>query len=415
MSATDPEYAELIGRAQTVDLMAALTPHLQAVGTRTVERRIGKPTRFFENLRARGTLKVRDLFATCYVLGLDPVELMRETVDDRETLKIRPPRIVSRAWKRVDIDGPGLGAERLAELDAALQTKPRQTRIDLGRELGQAKREELPRLLTLCGACYRVESDLERARVVLDHARDMARRLRLPATESGVLIHRAYVSLERGRPHEALRRAEKATAISTRIDDPEGEGVALLAIGMFRYYGKEYQECLDNLEAVLKRPVKAQFRFSAHQISALCWIELDEEAEARREIECAHELAPRVAPWLRGKLEWVEARLASGTDRLAHLTAARNVLCPKRPADCALVTVEVIEVALGLGLVELAEQEAMRLCTLTEKTGSPRVERAILQLIHNRSRLTPKLVTRIRETVEAAQARKLSRLIRSDG
>jgi tetratricopeptide (TPR) repeat protein len=394
--------------------MDALNPHLHAVGVRAVERRIGKPARFFANLRARGTMKVRDLFATCYVLELDPVELMREVVEEREALNIRPPRIVGRAWKRVDIDGPGVGAERLAELDAALQTRPRQTRIALGRELSQAKREELPRLLTLYGACYRVESDLERARVVLDHAREMARKLRRPATESGVLIHQAYVSLERGRPHEALRRAEKAAAVSTRINDREGEGIALLAISMFRYYGKEYEECLDNLKAVLERPVKPQFRFSAHQCGALCWIALDQKIEARREIEHARELTPKVAPWLQGKLEWVEARLASGTERLAHLTAARNALCPKRPADCALVTVEVIEEALELGLEELAEQEAMRLCTLTEKTGSPRVERAILQLIHNRTRLTPKLVTRIRETVDAAQARRLSRLIRSD-
>ncbi len=153
-----------------MDLIAALTPHLHAVGVREIERRIGKPARFFENLRARGTMKIRDLFATCYVLGLDPVELMRETVEDRETLKIRPPRIVGRAWKRLEAPGPGLGAERLAELEDVLQARPRQTRIALGKAVDQAAREELPELLGLCGTCYRVESDVDRAAVVLDHA-----------------------------------------------------------------------------------------------------------------------------------------------------------------------------------------------------------------------------------------------------
>ena len=153
-----------------------------------------------------------------------------------------------------------------------------------------------------------------------------------------------------------------------------------------------------------------QRRFSAHQISALCRIDLGQESEARHEVEQARELAPEVAPWLQGKLAWVEARLAEGAERLAHLTAARNALSPKRPADCALVTVELIEEALAQKLDELAEQEAMRLCTLTEKTGSPRVERAILQLIQHRTKLTPALVAKIRETVEAAQARRLSRL-----
>jgi hypothetical protein len=76
--------------------------------------------------------------------------------------------------------------------------------------------------------------------------------------------------------------------------------------------------------------------------------------------------------------------------------------------------VELIEEALAVGRYDLAEQEAERLCALTEKTGSPRVERAIFKLIRRRSRLTPALVSRIRETVEAAQAQRLSRLIVSD-
>ena len=192
MSHSDPDYAQLIGRAQTVDLMAALTPRLLAVGVRAVERRIGKPARFFKNLRARGTMKVRDLFATCYALGLDPVELMREVVEERDTLKIRPPRIVSRAWKRLDAPGSGLGAERLAELEDMLQTMPRQTRTALGKVVDQATCEELPELLGLYGTCYRVESDLDHALVVLDHACEMARKARVPVSEANNLVRMAY-------------------------------------------------------------------------------------------------------------------------------------------------------------------------------------------------------------------------------
>ncbi len=213
---SDTPLHQLIGRAQTWDLMEALQPHLHAAGVRAVEIRIGKPPRFFENLRQRRTMKVRDLFATCSALGLDPVELMRQTVEERDVPTIRTPRIVSRARARLRKPGPGLGEERLAELEAALQSQPRQTRTAIGREIGQAAREELPRLLALYGSCYRVESDLERARVVLGHARDLARELRLPAAEADVLVRLAYVDLERDRLHEAMGLAEKATVISAR-------------------------------------------------------------------------------------------------------------------------------------------------------------------------------------------------------
>ena len=414
MSNTDPDYAQLIGRAQTVDLMAALGPHLQAMGVRMVERRIGKPARFFENLRARGTVKVRDLFATCYVLELDPVELMRETVEVRETLKIRPPRIVSRAWKQLDADGPGLGAERLAEFEAELQERPRQTRVAIGKALDRATREELPQLLGLYGSCYRVESDIDRAGVVLGHAREMARRVRLPAAEADILIRMAYVDLERNRPLEAIRKAEDSVILSARIDDREGEGIGFLTMGILRHYSKSYQESLDDFEAALKRSTIPRQRFSIYQCSAACLIELNREADARCAVESAREISSRVETWLQGKLSWVEARLTDGAERLAHLMAARNALSSKRPADCALVTVEVIEEALALKRYDLAEQEAMRLCTLTEKTGSPRVERAMRQLINRRTMLTPALVTKIRETIETAQARRLSRLIVSN-
>ncbi len=68
------------------------------------------------------------------------------------------------------------------------------------------------------------------------------------------------------------------------------------------------------------------------------------------------------------------------------------------------ITIELIEEALALGHEELAEREASRLCTLLEKTGSPRVERAILELIHQCTRLTPELVARIRDVVDEAQS-----------
>jgi tetratricopeptide (TPR) repeat protein len=302
----------------------------------------------------------------------------------------------------------------LAEFDAALQANPRQTRIALGQAVDHATRAELPQLLCLCGSCYRVETDLDHADVVLGHAREMTRKVDLPAIEADSLIRMAYVDLERNRLHRAMGKAHEAIAISARIDDREGEGIGFLTTGFFRYYSKEYEASLKDFEAALKRSTIPRQRFSIHQCSALCLIELDRETEARAAIQHARALSSKVETWLRGKLSWVEAGLAGGTERLAHLTAARNALSPRRPADCALVTIELIEEALALARYDLAEQEALRLCTLTEKTGSPRVERAIFKLIHRRTRLTPELVATIRKTVEEAQARRLSRLIRSN-
>ncbi len=283
----------------------------------------------------------------------------------------------------------------------------------MSREITRAKREELPRVLGLYGSSLRVESDLDRAKMVLASARDLARELGLRAAEADVLIRSAYVSLERDRLPEAMRKAEEATVIAARFDDREGEGIGFLTMGMFRYYSREYSESLEDFHAALRCSTIPKQRIAAHQISALSLIELDQEAQARQEIEAARKISPGDDMWVRGKLAWTEARLVCGARRLDLLGAARDALS-KRPADRALVMVELIEEALMIGRKDLAERETLDLCSLLEKTGNRRVERAIHYLVSHQPRLTSEMVMKIRQAIEAAQARRLSRLIRSD-
>ena len=111
------------------------------------------------------------------------------------------------------------------------------------------------------------------------------------------------------------------------------------------------------------------------------------------------------------KLDWLESRLTTGDARLESLAAARSGLRPHRPADCALVTVELIEEALNQERHELAEHETTGLCALIDRTSSPRIEAAILNLIRHQARLTPALAAKVRRTVERARDRRLARLV----
>jgi tetratricopeptide (TPR) repeat protein len=413
LSESDLPLPQVVGQEQTRAVQEALKPHLRAAGAHRVEERIGKPDRYFENIRQRGNIKVKDYLATCAALGLDPADFLRAALGDEVAPEVRPPRIVETAWKRLGKDGPGLGEERLAELESALQSDPRRTRGVLRREVTRAKRDELPRILGLYGSSLRVESDLDRAQVVLSNARDLARELGLRAAEADVLIRQSYVSLERDRLPQAMRAAEEATVVSARLGDREGEGKGFMAMGVFRYYSNQHSEALEDLAAALSRSTAPHRCIAAYQVSALCRIELNQVVEARQAIEDARTISQGVDPWVLGKLAWTEARLAHGSQRLELLASARNALS-KRPADRALAMVELIEEAVRIGRNDIAGQEALKLCSLLDKTGNRRVERAIHLLASPETRLTPQLVSKMRVAVEAAQARRLSRLIRTD-
>ncbi len=192
----------------------ALKPLLAARGVRAVERAIGRSERFFQKARQRDALRMTDYLATCAVLEEVPGELLDRALEGQVSPEIRRPRIVRTAWLRIGDrrSGPGLGEERLAELEAAVQTDPRQTRADLESDLDRASRRELPLVLALYGTALRLESDLLRAELVLRQAIEMARVLDLPAAEADLLIRLSYVALERYGPSQDYGRPSRPSS-----------------------------------------------------------------------------------------------------------------------------------------------------------------------------------------------------------
>ncbi len=411
---SDQLVAQILGEAQTRAVHEALKPHLRAAGVGLVEERIGKPRRFFENVRHRGTLRLKDFLATCATLELDPVELVKAALDDRIAPDVRPPRIVTAAWKRLRDDGPGLGEERMAELAAAVQAEPKKTRVALARELPSASREELPRLLGLYASAYRVESDLTRAELVLRQAREIARALELREAEPDLLIRMAYVALEREQVHDALRWAKEATLGHVRCGDQEGQGRGFRTLGMLRYYMGEHREALYEVETALAQLTNPLHRLASHQLAGLCHAGMGALDEALRQVAAARALATDAPRWMLGKLTWLEARLERAPTNLDLLQLAKEDLRPSRPADCALLTIELIGEALEVGQEALVEQEVTGLCALLERDLNPRIEQAIARLVRNRCTLTQPLVSRIRRSIEKGQSRRLATLVSSE-
>ncbi|MCP3983692.1 MAG: hypothetical protein GY723_04850, partial [bacterium] len=339
---------------------------------------------------------------------------VRSALDDRAAPDVRPPRIVTGAWKRLRAEGPGLGEERMAELEAAVQAEPRKTRSVLTRALPVASRKELPRLLGLCASAYRVESDLARAELVLRQAREIARAAEVREAEPDLLIRMAYVALERERLPDALRWAKEGTLGHARLRDAEGQGRGFQTIGMLRYYTGEYREAIYEAEAGLAQLTDPLQRLVSHQLAAFCYAELGEQGEASREAVEARALADGAPAWINGKLAWLEARLTQGAVRLDGLRQAKEALFTSRPADCALVSLELIEEALAFGDQELAKQEVVDLCALVERDPGPRIEKAIVHLFRHQNSLTEDLVAKIRCSLDRVRSLRLAALVSSE-
>ncbi len=402
----------MIGESQSHKIQLALQPLMRAVGIPAIEKQLGKPGRFFQNARQRGSLRLKDFLGACAVLEIDPVEFMDKALHGDISSEIRPPRIVTTAWNQFDHAGPGLGSDRLSEIEASLQTKPQATRALIAKELHQASREEVPLLLGICASTLRVESDLDHAEIVLRQAIEMSQELKPSTTEADLLIRRSYVALERQSPSRALLHAQRATLMYARFDDQEGEGRGFLTSAMFHYYLDDHREALLDVQATLNRTVMPRRLIAAHQTRALCYLALGNANQAGEEAAIARQIASNVDQWVLGKLSWLEARCSQDpSQRLEFLRTAQAELCPGRPADCFLLTLEVLEELVAGGRISEAEKEVPRLCLVVEQAAESRhVLRAVSRLVRHRSKLTPELIAAVRQAVSKARDRKLSKL-----
>ena len=222
MSRSKEEFSVIVSESQTRAIQEALKPHIRAVGVRTVERRLRKRSRFFQNARLRGSLRLKDFLALCAVLELEPVEFIKAALRGDIMPEIRPPGILLAAWRQLKTAQKGIGSDRVQQLQSTLYIDPRGTRAAIKRLLPCASPNQVPLILGLYASAFRLESDLPRATLLLREARRIARDLNLPAAEADLLIRLSYVALEREDFPQAIRYAEQGTLIYSRLEDGRG-------------------------------------------------------------------------------------------------------------------------------------------------------------------------------------------------
>ncbi len=390
-------------------LLDALKPHLRRAGIARIEAEIGRTRRFFQNARHRHTMQLVDFLASCIALELDPGVVVSDTLAGLTAPDIRPPRIVEAAQRQIHSPGTGLGGDRLSALSEIVRSAPAKSHKSIKEALPEASADDVPTLLGLYGSALRIQAKLPHARLVLETAREIARLRDLEAVEARLLIRLAHVSFEQDRLRDALAQAKEATLISTRLDDLEGAGRGFLESGILRFYTSSYRQALRDFQASLARSRDIRWRFSAHLNSSHCLLALGDHRLASRHASKARQLAGDVEPWLVGKLSWLDARLARGDDRYGLLKSAQETI--DRPGDCLLVTVELIEEYLAGNRLEQARAEVPRLCTLVEEAAEGnRVQQAVTRLISRRSVLTEDDVGKLRQALEYARDRRLSRI-----
>ena len=120
----------------------------------------------------------------------------------------------------------------------------------------------------------------------------------------------------------------------------------------------------------------------ASQQRLLLYYNSTRKDQSRDHASQARQLAALVDAPMRAKLSWFQARLSSGSARFDHLKAAQEDLAVSRPADCLLVTLELIEMYLYCDDLDGAAQEIPRLCDLVEVASEDRhVQDAISRLV----------------------------------
>lgn len=393
-------------------LHETLKPILISAGVRGVETQIGRPQLFFQRTRERDALRMSDYLAACVTLDQDPAELLAKALRAKIDPEIRRPRIVSAAWKRISTPGVGLGEQRIQELEALRPLNRKKLRVLLKQELDRAAQDELPLILGLYASVLQFDGDLSHSALVFQEAIEMARTLEVLAVEAHLLIRMAYMALEWQSPVHALKHAQEGTLAYACLGELEGEARGFLAMGLFRYYTKDYHRSLQYNQAALDRSEKPKLRFSAHLNSAFCSLALDQEEQSHRFAEKAQQLASQVDAPMRAKLLWFQARISYNTSRFDQLKATQEDLAVSRPADCLLVTLELIEEYLSHGRLDKAAEEIPLLCDLVEHAAECRqVQQAVSRLIRHRSRLTPQLTENVRRALDRARDRRLTNLV----
>lgn len=393
-------------------LHETLKPVLISAGVRGVEKQIGRPQLFFQRARERDALRMSDYLATCVTLDQDPAELLAKALEAKIDLEIRRPRIVSAAWSRINTPGVGLGEERLQELETLRPLDRQHLRALLKQEVDQAARDELPIILGLYASALQFDGDLSHAALVFQEAIEMAKALDSLPVEAHLLIRMAYMALEWQSPAHALKHAQEGTLAFACLGELEGEARGFLAMGIFRYYTQSYHRSLQYNQAALDRSKKPKLRFSAHLNSAFCSLALDQEEQSHYYADEAQQFASQVDASMRAKLSWFQARISHDTSRFDHLKATQEDLAVSRPADCLLVTLELIEEYLSNGCLDEAAQEIPRLCDLVEHAAECRqVQQAVSRLIRHHRRLTPQLTENVRRALDRARDRRLTNLV----
>ncbi len=401
---------EAVGWKQCREIQEALKSPLQQVGVRSTARQLGKPDRFFQYCRYHGTIQLADFLTTCAALELDPAAFIGHALSGGHRPDIRPPRILHRAREQLEAGGTGIGDERLMALEGSLRQTPLSTGKALQGALPDATPEEVPMVLGFYGSALRIQSALVHAELVIKEALAMA--ASRPSLEADLLIRLSYVSLDQEKPQQALAQAKDGTLAAMCSGKREMIGRGFAATGTFHYYTADHHHALRDASSALLHLDNAVRLVAAHQTAAFALIALGRGQDADGHLQEARQCAREAPTWVQGKVTWLEARMAAEHEQRIELLRQVKAMLESIPADCLLVTVELVEELLAVEQTAAAAAEIPHLCTLVEEAAEGnRVQQAVSRLVRRRSTLTKTDVGKLRRTLERAQDRRLSYLI----
>lgn len=174
-----------------------------------------------------------------------------------------------------------------------------------------ARPSELPRLCSVCGAAFRRMAELDQAYHVLSKGMDLAKAVKDREAEAELLQRIACVFGDRGDYIRAMATSENAAFRFLEAGNLAGSGRCLFDQGMWLYYLEEFKRSIRICRSAYKvlPDRESNHRFSALQCMALCYLELGDQARARRYADLAIRFRGQIGVSMWAKFLWLDAKL----------------------------------------------------------------------------------------------------------
>ena len=386
-----------------------------------VERDLGKAEGYFRGRWRAGAIQLETLLATLEIIDEDPVRFFQRALEGPtpDEFALLPParaprpEIVERAYHRLASNRPpSISHQHLENLDDLRFEDPARAGRMVEDAIDFVDPTDLPMALGIWASSGRLQLRLDEGQQALRAGYEIAGQLEDPWARANMVQRAAYLLSANGDYAPALRLAERAMVLFSRLGDDAAIGRTLVDQANFLFSLDLLTEAERSYSSALRRLPESERRnqCAANYGLALCRFQND-PADANSLLAKAASFAQAPLEW--GQIRWLEACLATQRGELAaaesSFSQSVDHFLPVSPVHAALACCDRIRMHLSAGWLHLARRSAFDMVRLLEPLEpNPIAQAAVRDLVCCRvdgHHLTPAFLEGIRKRIEGCRRR----------